>query len=216
MKLIRTLLTLIGAFTAAGAIAGIVLFFFAPTLLQQEDKLEKADAIVILGGQYYRPVYGAELYNAGYAPKVLVSKPVVLPEEIHVRTLGINFPYQWEVYKDILLTKGVPEEKIEFFGEANISTFEEAEQLRQKLGPETKSIILVTSPLHTRRAGTIFRDMLPKNMKIIVISTPYDKIADKWWTDFRDAPFTILEIAKTIYYELGGGFRSKEQLADQP
>ena len=50
MKIIKPLLTLIGALTVAGILAAAVLFFFAPALLQQEDDLEKADAIVVLGG----------------------------------------------------------------------------------------------------------------------------------------------------------------------
>lgn len=210
MKIIRSLLTLIGALTVAGVLAAAVLFFFAPALLQQQDQLEKADAIVVLGGHYYRPVYAAELYNKGFAPLVLASKPVVNPEIEDVRDLGINFPYQWELFRDVLLKKGVPADKIQFFGEANISTLDEAEKLKTKLTPQIKSIILVTSPMHTRRAGIVFRETLPQNIKIIVVGTPYEKIPDKWWTNFRAAPFVVLEVAKTLYYEIGGAFRSSE------
>lgn len=212
MKIIRPLLTLSGALAVAGMLAAIALFFFAPALLQQEDSVEKADAIVVLGGNYYRPVYSAELYNKGYAPKLLVSKPVVMPEEIEIRKLGIPVLFQWEMIKEILLKKGVPKNKITFFGKANVSTVEEAEELKNILGKDTRSIILVTSPLHTRRAGIIFREILPPEIKIIVVATPYEKVAEKWWTNFRTAPFILMEIAKTFYYELGGAFRSSEQL----
>ncbi|MFW5499193.1 MULTISPECIES: YdcF family protein [unclassified Maridesulfovibrio] len=210
MKIIRPLLTLIGALTVAGMLAAAVLFFFAPVLLQQEDELEKADAIVVLGGHYYRPLYAADLYNKGYAPRILASKPVITPEIEAVRDLGIHFPYQWEVFRDVLLKKDVPAENIDFFGKANISTLDEAEKLRDKLTPQTKSIILVTSPMHTRRAGIIFREILPPNVKIIVVGTPYEVTPDKWWTNFRAAPFVVLEVAKTLYYEFGGAFRSSE------
>ncbi|WP_321403193.1 YdcF family protein [Maridesulfovibrio sp.] len=211
MKIIRPILTLIGALTVAGMLATAVLFFFAPALLQKEDVLEKADAIVVLGGHYYRPLYAADLYNKGYAPQILASRPVVTPEIEAVRDLGISFPYQWELFRDVLLKKGVPENKIKFFGKANFSTLDEAEKLRKDLSPQIKSIILVTSPLHTRRAGTIFREILPPQIKITVVGTPYEKVPDKWWTNFRSAPFVVLEVIKTIYYELGGAMSNSEQ-----
>ncbi|WP_421902573.1 YdcF family protein [Maridesulfovibrio sp.] len=210
MKIVRPLLTLTGALTVAGMLASAVLFFFAPVLLQQEDGLEKADAIVVLGGHYYRPVYAADLYNKGYAPLILASKPVVTPEIEAVRELDIYFPYQWELFRDVLLKKGVPADKIDFFGKANISTLDEAEKLKAKLPPQIKSIILVTSPMHTRRAGIIFREILPPDVKVIVVGTPYEITPDKWWTNFRAAPFVLLEVAKTIYYELGGAMKNSE------
>ncbi|WP_320175087.1 YdcF family protein [Maridesulfovibrio sp.] len=214
MKIFRPLLTLIGALTVAGMLAAAVLFFFAPVLLQQEDKLEKAEAIVVLGGHYYRPLYAADLYNEGYAPRILASKPVITPEIEAVRDLGIHFPYQWEVFRDVLLKKGVPAEKIEFFGKANISTLDEAKNLKEKLTPQIKSVILVTSPMHTRRAGIIFREILPPDVKIIVVGTPYEVTPDKWWTNFRAAPFVVLEVAKTFYYEFGGAFTSSEPVSN--
>ncbi|CCO24894.1 YdcF family protein [Maridesulfovibrio hydrothermalis] len=214
MKLIKPLLTLIGALTVTVTAVAVILFLFAPALLQEEDTLEKADAIVVLGGQYFRPIYAAELYNEGYAPKVLASRPVVMPEEKIIRALGINSPYQWEIYRDILLRKGVPKKDTSFFGKANVSTIDEAEVLKKTLDPKIKSIILVTSPLHTRRAGIIFRETLPAEIKVIVVSTPYEKVPKEWWKNFRTAPFIVLEVMKTFYYELGGGFRSSEQLTN--
>ncbi|WP_319759226.1 YdcF family protein [Maridesulfovibrio sp.] len=210
MKIVRPVLTFIGALTVAGMLAAAVLFFFAPTLLQKEDPLQKADAIVVLGGHFYRPVYAADLYNQGYAPLILASKPIITPEIEAVRDLGISYPYQWEVIRDVLLKKGVPADKIEFFGKANISTLDEAKRLKTKLSPQIKSIILVTSPMHTRRAGTIFRELLPNTVKIIVVGTPYEKTPDQWWKNYRAAPFVLLEIAKTVYYELGGAMQDSE------
>lgn len=214
MKIVRPLLTLIGALTVAGTLASAVLFFFAPVLLQQEDSLEKADTIVVLGGQYFRPIYAAELYNEGYAPKLLVSKPIVYTETQAVRKLDPTFPYQWEVFKKLLLAKGVPEKDFSFFGSANVSTVEEAEELAKIISPNIKSLIIVTSPLHTRRAGIIFRKELPQSTKIIMTSPPYDTIPKQWWKNYRTAPYVLLEIAKTLYYELGGAFRSTEQITN--
>ncbi len=212
MRIVRPLLTLIGALTVIGLLIMAVLFIFAPQLLQNEDNLQTADAIVVLGGNYYRPIYAAELYNKGFAPKLFVSKPVVLPEEMKVRDLEIGYLYQWEVMRDILIKNGISADKFSFFGQANVSTIEEAEELNKALTSDIKSLILVTSPLHTRRAGIIFREILPKDVRIYVVSTPYDIVPTQWWTNFRAAPFVVLEVAKTLYYELGGGFRSSNQI----
>ncbi|NDV28486.1 YdcF family protein [Desulfovibrio sp. JC010] len=212
MKIIRPLLTLIGALTVAGILAAAVLFFYAPTLLHKEDQLEKADAIVVLAGNYYRPIYAAELYNKGYAPRLLISKPVVAPEKKAVKELGISFPFQWEIFEQILQKQGVKSGDYVFFGNANVSTIEEAEELKKALPSGIKSLILVTSRLHTRRAGTIFRETLPPGIKICVVSTPYNPPKTEWWKNYRIAPYVILEVAKTLYYELGGGFRSTEQI----
>ncbi|WP_320169462.1 YdcF family protein [Maridesulfovibrio sp.] len=211
LRTVRRVLTAIGALCVAGFAAAVLLFFMAPTLLQQQDRLEKADAIVVLGGQYFRPIYAAELYNKGYAPLVLTSKPVMLSETKTLRELGIPFPFQWEVFRDVLLKKGVPADRIEFFGHGSISTIEEAEELKKHIGTRIKSIILVTSPLHTGRAGIIFREVLPPDVKIILSGTPYEKVPEKWWTDFRTAPFVVMEVLKTVYYELGGAFRRSDQ-----
>ncbi|WP_432735805.1 YdcF family protein [Maridesulfovibrio sp. FT414] len=191
-----------------------ILFLFATAILEQEDTLESADAIVVLGGQYFRPIYAAELFHKGLAPVLLVSKPITMPEEREIRRIGVAFPYQWEAIRDILLKKGVPSDKFRFFGHANMSTLEEAEELKKVLTPEIKKLIVVTSPLHTRRAGLIFRDVLPPEVRIIVTATPYDKGHGLWWKDFRIAPFVLLEVAKTVYFELGGGFRSSDQPAN--
>ncbi|OEU68164.1 MAG: hypothetical protein BA863_13895 [Desulfovibrio sp. S3730MH75] len=215
MKLIRNLFALLGGITFLGIMAIAVLFLYAPTILQQVDKLEKADAIVVLGGQYFRPIYAAELYGEGYAPLVLVSKPIVYTEIKALRELGIKRQYQWEVFRDVLLIKGVPEDKIIFFGNENMSTIDEAENLKlmfaeNELSANIKKIILVTSPLHTGRAGKIFRDALP-DKDFIVVAIPYEPVPEKWWSNFRTAPYIVLEAAKNVYYYFGGAFRSSEQ-----
>ncbi len=215
MKLIRNLFTLLGAITFLGIVASAVLFFYVPEILHRVDKLEKADAIVVLGGQYFRPIYAADLYNKGYGPLVLVSKPVIYDEVKAIRSLGITRKLQWEIYREILLKKGVPESSIKYFGGKNMSTVDEAEQLKKEFAEnraltDIKKIILVTSPLHTGRAGKIFRDALP-DKDFIVVGDPYEPVLKKWWTNFRTAPYIVLEATKNIYYYLGGAFRSSSQ-----
>ncbi|MBW1742529.1 MAG: YdcF family protein, partial [Deltaproteobacteria bacterium] len=112
-------------------------------------------------------------------------------------------------YKEILLKKGVPEEAISFFSQGHVSTVEEAESLRKDLGGKPTKLLVVTSPYHTRRAKAIFGDVLP-NADIRVVATPYENFDPQWWTDKNSAIAVVLETVQTIYYHLGGAFRSTD------
>lgn len=210
-KIFCTILSITGGLIILGSLALLICAYFASDLLQSQDKLQKSDAIVVLGGSFYRPFYAAELYQKGYAPKIYCSKPVISKQIEFLRENGIQRNYQWEVFKEILLHNGIPEKDFVFFGKANVSTVEEAEQLKLTLEHENNSknlrLIIVTSALHTFRAGMIFRDILP-DAEIIMASEPYDLPPEKWWTDFISARFIVLETAKIIFYKAGGVFRS--------
>ena len=61
----------------------------------------------------------------------------------------------------------------------------------------------------SRRAAIIFNDVLP-HAKICVVSNPYEQFTGKWWTDRSVATKVVLETVKTIFYKLGGAFRSTD------
>ncbi len=67
---VLSVLTLLAA--AAGAMV-------LPRILQLEDKLQKADYILPLAGDWHRLIRAAELYKAGYAPRVLLSNSRLRP-----------------------------------------------------------------------------------------------------------------------------------------
>lgn len=210
-KFLSTILMLTGSLVILGSILLCFCAFFASSLLQSPDKLQKSDAIVVLGGSFYRPAFAAQLFKEGYAPKIYCSKPIVMDEEKFLKKIGIPRLFQWEIYREELLKQGVPQKDFEFFGTANVSTVDEAEKLRDKLKGKYHGrklrLIVVTSPLHTLRAGIIFRKSIP-DAEIIMTSTPYEKTPQKWWTNFKTAQFVVLETAKIIFYEAGGAFRS--------
>lgn len=199
----------IGLLTLLACIGGAAGLYFAAHWLKTGDQPEPARAIVILGGQYSRPLYGADLYNQGLAPLVLVSRPVPDPTSVHLEKIGIHLPDQPEVYRDVLVRKGVPEAAIRFFGQDLVSTLEEAEVVARLLGPEPGTLLVVTSPSHTRRAKLIFEKALPK-ARILSLATPYEAFAPRWWTDFRSATAVTLETAKTVWMLFGSGFRSTD------
>src|SRR5262249_42958051 len=76
------------------------------------DALDRADAIVILGGRVeVRPFAAAALYKRGFAHQVLVSNVKAGP----IDTLQL-LPRQTELNRQILLRLGVPQQAIVEFG----------------------------------------------------------------------------------------------------
>ena len=125
------------------------------TALIVEDALEPAAAIVALGGQVpFRPMEAAELYRAGWAPRVVVVRGARLEEHQALRRLGIVLPESWEIEREVLLRRGVPASAILVpEGEAE-GTLEELAIVARAIEPEGKPVILVTSKIHTRRVRT--------------------------------------------------------------
>jgi uncharacterized SAM-binding protein YcdF (DUF218 family) len=189
-------------------LVGVGILFAGEWLVLNEEPA-KSDAIVLLSGGMARPLYGADLYHGGYAPVIYVSRPKPDEQVLHVERLGIHIPRNEERYKEILVKKGVPEEAIRFFSQGHVSTVEEAESLREALDGRPIKLLIVTSPYHTRRAKAIFEDVLP-NAEIRVVATPYENFDPQWWTDKHSAMAVVLETVQTLYYHLGGAFRSTD------
>src|SRR5919197_2218918 len=58
--------------------------------LVARDELRQADAIVVLAGNSpYRAQYDAELYKAGWAPRVLISNELVMSHGVEVTWLTL-------------------------------------------------------------------------------------------------------------------------------
>ena len=209
-KLISISLQIFGLLTALTIVLGGLGLYFAEKWLLVNKEPVKSDFIVVQNGVPYRAIYGADLYNKGYAPVVYVGKAVVDPLlTILQEEYGICTTLQEEVYKKILVKKNVPEKVIRFFGNGHISTVEEAEALKRTIGDKPVKLLIVSSPLSSRRASIIFSDVLP-HAKICVVSNPYEQFTGKWWTNRNVATTVVLETIKSIFYKLGGAFRSTD------
>jgi uncharacterized SAM-binding protein YcdF (DUF218 family) len=183
--------------------------------LQSGELPSKADAIVALAGEPLRAFYAADLYNEGYARVVYVSQPTQEPWMGRATELGITVTPQEEIYRSILVKKGVPKNRVLFFGKS-LSTAQEAEQIRPLFQHQGCTLLVVTSPYHVRRTQLIFRDTVPL-CRTTVVSTPYESFPIKWWRDQYAARNVLLEFAKIVYYKMGGKFRGpmeEQQHAD--
>jgi Uncharacterized conserved protein len=153
---------------------------FAGRELIVEDTLEKSDAIIILSDDNFyadRATRAAELFRQELAPTVVAS--------------GIRLrPYAGiaELMTHDLIERGVPKERIVPFPQAADNTREEADALKiMVLQKGWKSVILVTSNYHTRRARLIFRKVFPSDIKVEMASARDADFDPAGWYEHRRA-----------------------------
>jgi uncharacterized SAM-binding protein YcdF (DUF218 family) len=187
---------------AVGAAVGL---FYAGGWLSAADRPLKADAIVVLGGDFSRPFQAADLYRRGLAPRIYVSAPARKSDYRLLDESGIPYPRDEDVMRQGLIKKGVPASAIEFLGKDLISTAAEAQAARALFAKRAPRLLVVTSPYHLRRARMIFSDALPL-ASIRMIATSYDSFPSSWWKDQDAARNVLLELAKITFYRLGGRY----------
>jgi uncharacterized SAM-binding protein YcdF (DUF218 family) len=207
-RFVPLFLQAVGFLTILSALVGGLGFCLAGYWLDAGEEPVESDAIVVLSGEFSRPLYAADLYHKGYAPIIYVGRPEIYDQTQNLEEIGVTIVRHEERYEEILVKKNVPKHAIAFFGNRYVSTVEEAESLKRVIGNRPVKLLVITSLYHTRRARAIFRDVLP-NAQICTVATPYeDFFKRKWWTDRDSSISVVLETAQTLYYHLGGAFRS--------
>jgi uncharacterized SAM-binding protein YcdF (DUF218 family) len=166
----------------------------------------KSDAILVLAGNFERPAYAAELFAAGDAPEIWIGRPRRLPSLAQLDAMGISYPREEDVDREILLKLGVPKERVRLYGRDLNSTADEGEALRAEFPPAGKKILVVTSRYHARRARLILRRVLPE-AEIRVAAKPDAEGGRRWWGDKEMAQNGISEILKTVFFLAGGRYR---------
>jgi uncharacterized SAM-binding protein YcdF (DUF218 family) len=117
-------------------------------------KLSPADMLFVLGHHDLRvPVYVAELYKQGFAPLVVCSGSGTIHKG-SPRREQFGDKTEAEVFRDILIREGVPEEVIliENKSQNTGQNYEFTESLMQDKGVELKKVIAVQKPYMERRA----------------------------------------------------------------
>ncbi|MFR0875517.1 MAG: YdcF family protein [Bilophila wadsworthia] len=166
----------IGKLAIAALLIGAVLIWRAEAWLHVDVPLEHADVIVVLGGESGQRVIGAaELYQA-------------LPE-----SLCDGLRRRW-AYRPAARHGGVPDAACE---SQSRSTYENA--VLTKTGSlASRSVMLVTSWFHSRRALAVFRDVWPE-----VTFGVYPVYAGATFTArFRiyEMGYIFSEYVKTLWY----------------
>jgi uncharacterized SAM-binding protein YcdF (DUF218 family) len=171
--------------------------------LSEGDPPRRADAIVVLGNDLTRVLQGADLYHAGWAPRVLLSTPARSQRALTLAHEGLPVLWFEEAGRTLLLRREVPDAAIATFGTGLRTTVEEARAIHALFPEGAPVLLVVTSPYHVRRARIIFRDVLP-HARVLVVASRYEPFPDRWWTDLDAAPQVMLECAKLGFYMLGG------------
>jgi uncharacterized SAM-binding protein YcdF (DUF218 family) len=157
-----------------------------------EDSLDRADAIIVLSDDNFyadRATHAADLYRHGMAPIVIASGRRLRPYA------GIA-----ELMEHDLIERGVPKDRIVRIAHNAGNTREEAQVLAQQaLERKWRSVIVVTSNYHTRRARYIFRHVFP-SQTMVRVSGAHDGDFDpeNWWRARKSVKEFTRELAGMI------------------
>jgi uncharacterized SAM-binding protein YcdF (DUF218 family) len=145
----------------------LVWLFLAPFLAKNlivEKSLEKADAILMLGGSHTyleRTRKAAELYKQGVAPKIYLTDD---GERAGWSVAEQRNPAFVDLARNSLIAQGVTAENIEILEPKVAGTIDEARISAEKAKNENlNSLLIVTSAYHTRRAFATFARVFAKN-----------------------------------------------------
>jgi uncharacterized SAM-binding protein YcdF (DUF218 family) len=166
-----------------------------------DGTLEKADAILVLGGGVdVRPFAAAKLYKEAYAPQVLV---VAAPLRLTAR-MGLVQGHG-ELIRTVLLHEGVPEGAIVSLGKDLNNTWQEALALREWLKSHPcKAVIIPTEAIHTRRVRWVFEKVLVgSGCRVLIHALENPEYgAQNWWMSEAGLIAVQNEVLKHLYYRL--------------
>ena len=186
------LASLVGAFRATGR------------WLVRPDPLAPADAIAVLSGSMpARAEEAARIFRLGYARKVWITRPVSPAGEL--APMGISYTGEDEYSRQVLIHEGVPAAAIRILPDAIVDTQQEVEEIsREARADSDRSVIIVTSPEHTRRVKALWRKLVRKGPAAIVRGAPQDDFdADHWWRNTHDAFAVVREIMGLLNVWIG-------------
>jgi uncharacterized SAM-binding protein YcdF (DUF218 family) len=171
-----------------------------------DDTLEPARAIVVLSGLTpFRAMEAADIYQQGWAPEVWLFKDDPRRADAAFASLGIHHVTEEEYDTQVLERLGVAKSAIRILDLPATNTKNEFEVLREELrriGGE--KVILVTSPVHTRRVKAIWGKVVGSHPHAIVrhdTSEPTDP--DHWWRATNDVQDVLHEILGLINTSMG-------------
>jgi uncharacterized SAM-binding protein YcdF (DUF218 family) len=158
--------------------------------LTSEQEPFHADIIVVLAGgdTGNRILTAAGLVKRGYAPRILVSGPACCYGH-RESDLAIAFA----------VAHGYPADWFIGFPIDGKSTQEEAHEIVPELARRhVDRFLVVTSNYHTRRAGSIYRELTaPERFRVVAAPDPLFR-PDDWWQSRDGRKTWFLEWAKTM------------------
>jgi uncharacterized SAM-binding protein YcdF (DUF218 family) len=166
-----------------------IAIFLSPSLLRIESPQRSADAIVLLGGEVmHRPGRAAELFAAGFAPKIIVTGDGDC-DEVRLTLLSLGVP------ADAIL--------VECNSRSTQQNAKYSVPMLQALG--ARRVIIVTSWFHSRRALHTFQRYAPE-MEFASSPTRVD-LPEPRWPFTRQTGRALYEYPKMLYYWVRFGIK---------
>ncbi len=204
----RILVAFIVVLIAAVALAYVArrpLLTAVGSFLIEEDTARPADAIVVLSGSVPdRMLEAVDLYRAQLASRIVLTREPVLPGLAVLRERGGNVPEHHEDNLAIAQQLGIPAAAVAVLPTPVSSTIAEAQLVVGYLRAQgLRSVLLVTSKAHARRAGMIFRHLAGPTYEVAVCPSPYDPFtAEGWWSERAYVRRVVIEYGKLLNYLL--------------
>jgi uncharacterized SAM-binding protein YcdF (DUF218 family) len=207
--------------SAALVAAALALAWFAAWALARalivRDVPVASDALVVLAGSAAydeRTRYAAQLFHAGYAPIVFLTND---GQRGGWSNKEQRNPFFVERARESLRRAGVPEERIAVLPQRVSSTYEEAVALRHLAAERRiRSLLIVTSAYHARRARWIFNQIFAGSETRVTVVSPERPSPSPfvWWASLRGWRAVAAEYLKIIYYrwQYGRWFPQNESL----
>lgn len=150
-----------------------------------------ADAILVLSGDYYgRMPRAVELYKQGFAKQIIVDEDA--SHKFYGRTLAGR--RQQELAADPSIKASV----CPIYGATTSAESNDVARCLSSLG--TRSVLIVTSDFHTRRALSIMRGRVPSiDWSVASAKTDYD--ASAWWESGSSTETLAEEWMSLIYWK---------------
>jgi uncharacterized SAM-binding protein YcdF (DUF218 family) len=190
----------------------LISYYHAPILkrlghfLVVEHSPQRADLIVCLAGRNVeRGLAAADAYKQGLSPKIFVSREKIPDGYDLFQQKGVAYPESRDLLVMALENLGVPESALVISDTPVKSTHEEAVVVKALMTEKNyRSVILITSPPHSRRAWLTFKRVMGnKEMQMFVLPTPYSKYnPEDWWTKREYVQEVILEYERLAYDSL--------------
>jgi uncharacterized SAM-binding protein YcdF (DUF218 family) len=192
--------------TALVLVGLVVAFRQAGRFLVVSDPLPAhADAIVVLAGAPpARLLAAADLYRSGLAPRVLLTRERRTPATVTLAAQGVAPTAPHDEARQLLFGLGVPAEAVTVLDGRAYSTSSEARLIvRWACRTHARTLVVITSPSHTRRARLILRRLGGPGLRVVVRSASADYFPRRhWWRNRRASKLVLSEYQKLANYWL--------------
>lgn len=181
-----------------------------------EEPLAPADLLVVISGTLPEIHYGLDLFHQGYGKKLLflghfpVELAVISKDPFEV----MEKPWD-EIAAHMAINAGVPADALLFSDAFDNSTHARvASLIRTAQAHEQQSLIIVTSPVYSRRVALSARHLLQGAAPTFRLAPtpqsyypePYRFNLDDWWLDENHPKMLFDEYTKLAYYWLNYGW----------